>query len=86
MVPDGRKTRGMKSPGPVHSAAAARERLLHDQTTRPLVDQRARLTILAERLNRAARGAMTDHLFERVRTDRRFAPVLRRLVQMTLEG
>ncbi|MGI4954912.1 MAG: hypothetical protein ACRYGM_24155 [Janthinobacterium lividum] len=68
------------------SATAARDRLLSDKALQPLIEQRAQLAILAERLNRAGRGALTLHLSERVRQDARYAPLLRRLIQMTLQA
>ncbi len=67
------------------SAQAARDRLLSDQATRPINDQRARLHILAARLDRAMRGTITQDLAVRVRTDRRFVPVLGTLFQMALD-
>lgn len=75
----------MRLSGPTpRSAQAARDRLLSDQATRPINEQRARLGILAERLDRAGRAAITQDLAVRVRTDRRFAPVLGTLFQMAL--
>ena len=68
------------------SGAAARSRLLGDKALLPVIEGRARLAILGERLNRAGRGALTQHLAERVRQDARYAPLLRRLIQMTLQG
>ena len=68
------------------SAGAARDRLLHDQALRPIAESRARLLILAERLDRAGRVVLTQHLAARVRTDRRFAPVLGDLFRMALQG
>jgi len=68
------------------SAQAARERLLSDQAARPVNEQRARLNILAQRLDRAGRIAITQDLAVRVRTDRRFAPMLGTLFQMALNG
>lgn len=68
------------------SAEAARDRLLCDQAMRPVADQRARLNILAERLDYAGRTAITQHLAVRVGTDRRFAPVLGTLFRMALPG
>ena len=65
---------------------AARARLLGDQALRPLAEDRARLRILSERLDRAGRAALTQHLASRVRTDRRFAPVLGELFRMALHG
>ena len=69
-----------------HTAQAARNRLLSDQATRPINDQRARFAILASRLDRAGRIAITQDLVIRIRTDRRFAPLLGKLFQMALDG
>jgi len=77
----------MKRPG--HNsctAQAARDRLLSDQATRPINEQRAKLQILAQRLDRAGRLAITQDLAVRVRTDRRFAPMLGKLFRMSLDG
>ena len=68
------------------AAAAARARLLSDQALRPIAEQRARLTIVAARLDRAARGAIMQSLASRVKTDRRFAPLFSQLIQMALES
>ncbi len=77
----------MRPSGPTsRSAEAARDRLLTDQATRPVNEQRARLNILAQRLDRAGRIAITQDLAVRVRTDRRFAPMLGTLFQMALNG
>ena len=77
----------MRLPGPTsRSAQAARDRLLSDQATRPINDGRARLNILAERLERASRSVITQDLAVRVRTDRRFAPLLGKLFQKALDG
>lgn len=77
----------MRPSGPTsRSAQAARDRLLTDQATRPVNEQRARLNILAQRLDRAGRIAITQDLAVRVRTDRRFAPMLGTLFQMALNG
>lgn len=77
----------MRPSGPTsRSAQAARDRLLTDQATRPVNEQRARLDILAQRLDRAGRIAITQDLAVRVRTDRRFAPMLGTLFQMALNG
>ncbi len=77
----------MRLPGLTpRSAQAARDRLLSDQATRPINEQRARLSILAQRLDRAGRSAITQDLAVRVRTDRRFAPMLGTLFQMALDG
>src|SRR5207253_658909 len=65
---------------------AARARLLSDQVLRPIAEQRARLSIVASRLDRAGRGAIMQSLASRVKTDRRFAPLFRQLIQMALEG
>ncbi len=70
----------------LRTAEAARDRLLADQATRPVNEQRARLDILAQRLDRAGRIAITQDLAVRVRTDRRFAPMLGTLFQMALNG
>jgi len=67
-------------------ANTARARLLQDQALRPLAEQRAELDILARRLDQACRGALMQSLAARVRTDRRFAPVFRKLIQMALDG
>ena len=76
----------MPSGQSVRSSAVARARLLEDQRLRPLAEQRAALDILARRLDRAGRGALMQSLAARVRTDRRFAPIFGKLVQMTLCG
>lgn len=68
------------------SAATARQRLLGDKAVRPVADGRARLHALGERLDAAARRAMTDHLATRVRGNRDFAPVLGTLMRMALNG
>lgn len=68
------------------TAGAARARLMADQALRPVIEDRARLAVLADRLDRAGRTALTQHLAGRVRTDRRFAPVLGRLFRMALQG
>lgn len=68
------------------TAHTARTRLLADQAARPIADQRARLAILSDRLDYAARTAITQTLTVRVRTDRRFAPALGKLFQMALDG
>lgn len=47
---------------------------------------RARLGVLAARLDRAARVNLVQALSVRVRGDARFAPVLGRLMRMMLEG
>ena len=73
------------SPSP-RTAGAARARLLHDHALRPVAEDRARLLILAARLDRAGRTALTQHLASRVRTDRRYASVLGRLFRMALDG
>jgi hypothetical protein len=70
----------------LRTAEAARDRLLSDQATRPINEQRAKLQILAQRLDRAGRLAITQDLAVRVRTDRRFAPMLGKLFRMSLEG
>lgn len=77
----------MEPPGQgLRSADAARARLLGDRVIRPLNDQRAKLAILAERLDQAGRHAVTQHLADRVRTDRRLAPLLGQLFRMALHG
>ena len=68
------------------SAQAARDRLLSDQAIRPINEQRVRLQILAQRLDRAGRNAIMQDLAVRVRTDRRFAPLLGKLFQTALDG
>jgi hypothetical protein len=65
---------------------AARFRLLSDQALRPIAEQRARLDVLARRLDQAGRGALMQALAGRVRKDRRLAPVFKQLVQTTLKG
>ena len=76
----------MRRPGSTsRTAQAARDRLLTDQAARPINEQRARLNILAERLERASRSAITQDLAVRVRTDRRFAPLLGKLFHMALD-
>lgn len=70
----------------LRTAQTARDRLLADQATRPVNEQRARLDILAQRLDRAGRIAITQDLAVRVRTDRRFTPMLGTLFQMALNG
>ena len=70
----------------VRSSEVARARLLGDQALRPVAEQRAALEILARRLDQAGRGALMQSLAARVRTDRRFAPIFGKLVQMTLHG
>lgn len=67
------------------AAEAARARLLSDQALRPIAEQRARLSIITARLDRAARGAIMQSLASRVKTDRRFAPLFSQLIQMALE-
>ena len=47
---------------------------------------RARLAILSDRLDYAARTTITQTLTVRARTDRRFAPVLGTLFRMALDG
>lgn len=74
------------TPSPHHTAATARQRLLTDRATRPLNEQRARLATLADRLDRAVRNAILPDLVVRVRTDRRYAPLLGKLFQMALDG
>lgn len=71
---------------PARTAQTARDRLLGDQAARPINEQRARLHILAQRLDRAGRTLITMDLAVRVRTDRRFAPLLGRLFRMALDG
>ena len=65
------------------SAASARRRLLDDQLARPLAEQRARLAILAMRLERAGQVALLRTLAGRARTDPRYRPVLRSLLDRT---
>lgn len=62
----------------------ARARLLADRALGPVAAQRAALAILSRRLDAAGRSALMQTLAARVRTDRRFAPVVGRLVRMTL--
>jgi hypothetical protein len=78
MTLSGRQTR--------HTSDTARARLLSDQALRPLAEQRAALDILARRLDQAGRGALMQSLAARVQTDRRFAPIFGKLVQMALHG
>jgi len=73
-------------PARLDSAGAARARLVADKAMRPLDEDRTRLVILGDRLDRAGRVALTQQLASRVRTDRRFAPVLGRLFRMALQG
>jgi len=68
------------------TAQTARARLLADKAARPVADQRARLAILSDRLDYAARTTITQTLTVRARTDRRFAPVLGTLFRMALDG
>ena len=70
----------------VRSGDAARARLLADQAARSIAEQRARLAILSDRLDYAARTTITQALTIRVRTDRRLAPALGKLFQMALDG
>lgn len=70
----------------LRSAEAARARLLGDRAIRPVNDRRARLNVLAERLDHAGRNVITLHLADRVRTDRRLAPLLGQLFRMALHG
>ena len=76
----------MTSGPPSRSADAARTRLLQDQARRPLAEDRARLLMLSERLDRAARTVLAQHLAARVGRDRRFAPVLGDLLRIALRG
>ena len=62
------------------SAASARQRLLDDQLVRPLAEQRARLAIMAMRLERAGQVALLQTLTGRASTDTRYRPVLRSLL------
>ena len=71
---------------PARTADAARARLLGDQAARPINEQRAQLAILAQRLDRAARILVTQDLVVRIRSDQRFAPLLGRLFQMSLDA
>lgn len=73
-------------PATPDSAGAARARLVADKAMRPLDEDRTRLVVLSDRLDRAGRAALTQQLAGRVRTDRRFAPVLGRLFRMALHG
>lgn len=72
--------------GKPRAGEAARARLLSDQALRPIAEQRARLSIVASRLDRAGRGAIMQSLASRVKTDRRFAPLFSQLIQMALDG
>ena len=73
--------------GPTHQTAnLARARLPGDQAARPVNEQRAELNILAQRLDRAARTLVTQDLVVRIRSDQRFAPLLGRLFQMSLDA
>ena len=65
------------------SAASARRRLLDDQLARPLAEQRARLAILAMRLERAGQVALLRTLSSRASTDPRYRPVLQTLLDRT---
>lgn len=76
----------MSSAPPSKSAAVARSRLLGDQALHPLADQRAQLAILADRLERTGRAALTQHLASRVRIDSRYGPVLGKLLQLSLHS
>lgn len=75
----------MTAARPPRSASLARTRLLGDRAMRPVAEQRVQLGILSDRLERAARSAMTQHLSVKVRSDRRFAPMLGRLMRMSLQ-
>ncbi len=66
------------------SAASARQRLLDDQLARPLVEQRARLAIMAMRLEQAGQVALLRALTGRASADPRYRPVLRTLLDRTL--
>ena len=61
-------------------AALARSRLLDDQLLRPLAERRLALAVLSRRLERAGREALIGALAERVTTDLRYVPVLRKLL------
>jgi hypothetical protein len=63
----------------------ARLRLLNDQAFAPIAEQRARLSIVGSRLDLAGRGAIMQSLASRVRTDRRFAPLFKRLIDVALK-
>jgi hypothetical protein len=63
----------------------AHTRLLRDQALRPIAEQRATLSILAQRLDQAGRGALMQSLATRMRTDRRFVPIFGKLVRMGLD-
>lgn len=64
----------------------ARARLLRDRAALPVAADRVRLEVLAARLDRAVRVTVVNDLAVRVRRDARFAPVMRRLLRMMLEG
>ena len=76
----------MRSDLPPKNAAVARARLLGDRALQPLADQRAQLAILADRLERTGRAALTQHLASRVRMDSRYGPVLGKLLQLSLHS
>ena len=66
------------------SAGLAKARLLGDRAVAPLAEQRARLAILTERLERAARSAVADALAGRVRAEPRLGPLLGQLMRKAL--
>lgn len=66
------------------SAAAALARLKGDQAFRSIAADRAGLAALGMRLDMAARASLTRDLVTKVRTDRRFAPVLQGLMRLAL--
>ena len=70
--------------GESRTGHAARARLLGDQALRPIAEQRARLSIVGARLDLAGRGAILQSLASRVKTDRRFAPLFKRLIDSAL--
>ena len=65
------------------SAASAHQRLLDDQLARPLAERRARLAIMAMRLERAGQTALLRTLTGRASVDPRYRPVLRTLLDRT---
>ena len=61
-------------------AAAARQRLLDDQMVRPVAEQRARLAIMAMRLEQAGQVALLRALIGRASRDPRYRLVLQTLL------
>ena len=68
------------------TASVALERLRVDQAVRAGEVLRARLSAVSLRLDMAGRAFLTRELSGRVRGDARFAPVLRGLMRMSLNG